>query len=67
MLVTKNLFDSAANMDLLPLIVFSIIFAAMLTTMGDRVFAITRMIGQANDAQMSFVMQLMYIAPIGIF
>ena len=67
MLVTKNLFDSAANMDLLPLIVFSIIFAAMLTTMGDRVFAITRMIGQANDALMSFVMLLMYIAPIGIF
>jgi len=67
MLVTHNLFESAAEMNLLPLIVFSIIFAAMLTTMGDRVFAITRMIGQANDALMSFVMLLMYIAPIGIF
>jgi len=67
MLVTHNLFESAAEMNLLPLIVFSIIFAAMLTTMGDRVFAITRMIGQVNDALMSFVMLLMYIAPIGIF
>jgi len=67
MLVTHNLFESAAEMNLLPLIVFSIIFAAMLTTMGDRVFAITRMIGQANDALMSFVMLLMHIAPIGIF
>ena len=67
MLVTHNLFAAAAEMNLLPLIVFSIIFAAMLTTMGERVFAITRMIGQANDALMSFVMLLMNIAPIGIF
>ena len=67
MLVTDNLFKSAAEMSLLPLIVFSIIFAAMLTTMGDKVFAITRMINQANAALMSFVMLLMNIAPIGIF
>ena len=67
MLVTDNLISSAAEMNLLPLIVFSIIFAAMLTTMGDKVFAITRMINQVNDALMSFVMLLMNIAPIGIF
>tara|TARA_B100000029_G_scaffold22949_1_gene22874 strand:+ start:1121 stop:2713 length:1593 start_codon:yes stop_codon:yes gene_type:complete len=67
MLVTDNLFKSAAEMNLLPLIVFSIIFAAMLTTMGEKVFAITRMINQFNDALMSFVMLLMNIAPIGIF
>ena len=67
MLVTDNLFKSAANMNLLPLIVFSIIFAAMLTTMGDKVFAVTRIIGQANEALMAFVMLLMNIAPIGIF
>ena len=60
MLVTDNLFKSAAEMSLLPLIVFSIIFAAMLTTMGDKVFAITRMINQVNDALMSFVMLLMH-------
>jgi len=67
MLVTDNLFKAASNMNLLPLIVFSIIFAAMLTTMGDKVFAINRMIGQGNEALMSFVMLLMNIAPIGIF
>jgi solute carrier family 1 (high affinity glutamate transporter) protein 1 len=67
MLVTDNLIMSAAEMNLLPLIVFSIIFAAMLTTMGKKVFAITRMINQVNDALMSFVMLLMNIAPIGIF
>ena len=67
MLVTDNLIKAAGEMNLLPLIVFSIIFAAMLTTMGEKVFAITRMINQVNDALMSFVMLLMNIAPIGIF
>ena len=67
MLFTDNLLHSAANTDLLPLIVFAIIFAGMLTTMGDRVQSITTMIGQINEAMMSFVMLLMNIAPIGIF
>ena len=67
MLFTDNLFRSAVNMDLLPLIFFSIIFAGMLTTMGPRVAGLTELIDQANHAMMSFVMLLMRIAPIGIF
>ncbi|MCH2401885.1 MAG: dicarboxylate/amino acid:cation symporter, partial [Pirellulales bacterium] len=67
MLFTDNLLKSAANTDLLPLIIFAIIFAGMLTTMGERVNSITSMIGQLNEAMMSFVMMLMNIAPIGIF
>jgi cation transport ATPase len=66
MLFTTNLFDSAAKTNLLPLIVFSIVFAGMLTTLGDRVFAITRMVGQINEALMFFIMLLMKIAPLGI-
>ena len=67
MLFTDNLFSSAVETNLLPLIVFSIIFAAMLTTMGSRVSNITTMIVQVNDALMSFVLLLMRLAPIGIF
>ena len=67
MLFTDNLLKSASNTDLLPLIIFAIIFAGMLTTMGERVNSITSMIGQLNEAMMSFVMMLMNIAPIGIF
>ena len=67
MLFTDNLILSAAEMNLLPLIVFSIIFAGMLTTMGERVSNITAMIVQVNDALLSFVMLLMKVAPIGIF
>ncbi len=67
MLFTDNLFLSAAETNLLPLIVFSIIFAGMLTTMGNRVSNITSMIQQINDALMAFVLLLMKAAPLGIF
>lgn len=67
MIFTDNLFKSAANTDLLPLIVFSIIFGAMLTTLGSRVQTITTLIEQTNTALMNFVLLLMKIAPLGIF
>ncbi len=67
MLFTDNLFSSAAETNLLPLIVFSIIFAGMLTTMGKRVRALTEMIEQVNDALMTFILLLMKVAPLGIF
>ena len=67
MLFTDNLFREATNTNLLPLIVFSIIFAGMLTTMGESVSAITTIITQTNAALMSFVLLLMNIAPLGIF
>ena len=59
MLVTDNLFVSAAETNLLPLIVFSIIFGGMLTTMGNEVKSITDLVEQANRALMNFVLLLM--------
>jgi Na+/H+-dicarboxylate symporter len=67
MLFTDNLIRSAAETSLLPLIFFSIVFAGMLTTMGNRVRAITEMIVQFNEALMSFILLLMKLAPLGIF
>ena len=66
-LFTDNLISSAAETNLLPLIVFSLIFAGMLTTMGKRVAAINEMIVQVNDALLSFILLLMRLAPLGIF
>jgi Na+/H+-dicarboxylate symporter len=67
MLVSENLFVSAAETQLLPIIVFAILFGAMLTTMPGEVTNITSFIEQANAALMKFVMLLMNVAPIGIF
>ena len=67
MLFTDNLLKSMVDAQLLPLIMFSIIFAGMLTTMGKRVQTITDLLVSVNDAMMSFVMLLMKFAPFGIF
>lgn len=67
MLFTDNLFAAAAGSNLLPLIIFSILFAGLLTTMGKRVQALTAIIVQINDAIMAFILLLMKIAPLGIF
>ncbi len=67
MLVTDNLFVSASKTELLPIIVFAIIFGAMLTTMGRQVQSLTNIIEQTNAALMQFVLLLMKVAPIGIF
>ncbi|MCA9044947.1 MAG: dicarboxylate/amino acid:cation symporter [Planctomycetaceae bacterium] len=67
MLCSDNLIESAAKGDLLPLIVFSIVFAGVLTTMGERVSGLTSFIRQANDALMELIMLIMRFAPLGIF
>jgi len=66
-LFTDNLFTAASETNLLPLIVFSIIFAGMLTTLGENVDTLKTGIEQINHALMAFVMLLMKIAPFGIF
>jgi Na+/H+-dicarboxylate symporter len=67
MLFTGNLLESMVSINLLPLIVFSIVFAGMLTTMGERSQTIANFILAINDALMSFILLLMKFAPIGIF
>lgn len=67
MLFTDNLLNSMVKIELLPLIVFSLIFSGMLTTLGTRVQAVADLVLAANDALLNFVMLLMKIAPIGIF
>ncbi|NNJ25518.1 dicarboxylate/amino acid:cation symporter [Alienimonas chondri] len=67
MLFTDNLFASAAETDLLPLIVFSLAFAAVLTTMGAAVGTVTKFVTEANDVLMKFVLLVMWTAPLGVF
>jgi Na+/H+-dicarboxylate symporter len=67
MLVADNLIVAAAKTQLLPIIVFAIIFGAMLTTMKARVATMMELVEQANIALMQFVLLLMKIAPLGIF
>lgn len=67
MLFTNNLLASMVEINLLPLIVFSIAFGAMLTTLGPRADTISELVLSINDALMSFILLLMRLAPLGIF
>ncbi len=66
-LISPNLVASAAEMQLLPLIVFAIVFGAALTTLGDSGRQVIGFFSGVNDAMMKLVIWLMYFAPIGIF
>jgi Na+/H+-dicarboxylate symporter len=66
-LISPNLIASAAETQLLPLIVFAILFSAALTTQGKRGAHVLAFFDGANEAMMKLVTWLMYFAPVGIF
>ena len=67
MLFTDNLLKSAMETQLLPIIVFAMVFASLLTTMGKRIDILKNNIIAINDALMTLVMFIMKSAPLGIF
>ncbi len=66
-LVSDNIVASMANLELLPVIVFSLIFGAVLTTLGPVGAPVIALFRGVNEAIMKMVMLLMLVAPIGIF
>jgi len=66
-LISPNLFASATEMQLLPIIVFAILFAMALTTIGERSKPVFSVFDGINEAMMKLVIWIMYFAPIGIF
>ncbi|MEE9299674.1 MAG: dicarboxylate/amino acid:cation symporter, partial [Alphaproteobacteria bacterium] len=66
-LVTPNLVASAADTQLLPLILFAIVFSAALTTLGRVGEHVIAFFNGVNEAMMKLVNWLMYFAPVGIF
>ena len=66
-LVTTSLVKSAANLDLLPIIVFSILFGIALTTIGEQGYTVTRFFDGLNEVMMKLVIWVMYLAPVGVF
>ncbi|MGR8952818.1 MAG: dicarboxylate/amino acid:cation symporter, partial [Gammaproteobacteria bacterium] len=65
-LIPKNLFSAMANAEVLPLIVFSLVFGGVLTTLGEKGEHVIRFFDGVNDAIMAMVMLLMRTAPVGV-
>lgn len=66
-LINPNLVAAAADLDLLPIILFCLLFGAALTTVGERGKTVLQFFDGLNDAMMKLVMWIMVTAPVGIF
>ncbi|MFH1680724.1 MAG: dicarboxylate/amino acid:cation symporter [Candidatus Eisenbacteria bacterium] len=66
-LVTPNLVDSAARTDILPIIVFSLLFGGVLTTIGEKGRVVIRFFDGVNEAILKIVFLILLIAPVGVF
>jgi len=66
-LVHPNIIAAAAEMKLLPIIVFCIAFAAALSALGERGEVVFRFFDGLNEAMMKMVEWIMWFAPIGVF
>lgn len=66
-LISDNIVASMANMELLPVILFSLVFGAVLTTIGPSGKPVVAFFRGLNDIMMKLVMLLMLVAPFGIF
>ncbi|MDH5588325.1 MAG: dicarboxylate/amino acid:cation symporter, partial [Nitrospirota bacterium] len=64
---SPNLFASAAQGDLLPLVIFSLAFGAVLTTVGENGTLVLRFFAGVFSAIMKLVHVVMLIGPIGVF
>ena len=66
-MVSSNLVDSASKTELLPLILFSLLFGAAITTLGKSGNNIVEFFNGANNAMLKLVGWIMYLSPLGIF
>jgi Na+/H+-dicarboxylate symporter len=66
-LVSSNIIKSAAELEILPIIVFSLVFGGVLTTLGDHGKPVIRFFDGANEALMKMVRLVMILAPVGVF
>ncbi len=67
MMVSENIIESAANTDILPLIMFALLFGGVLTTLGPKGESVLAFFDGVSEAMMQMVNLIMYTAPIGIF
>ncbi len=65
-LVTPNVIKSAAEGQILPLIVFSLLFGGVLTVIGEKGKPVVELFGGINAAMMKIVNLIIYFAPIGV-
>ena len=65
--ISPNLIKSMVEMDILPLIIFALVFGGVLTTLGEKGKIVINFFDAVNQAIMKMVHLVLYLAPVGIF
>lgn len=65
--LSDNVVASMADMKMLPLIVFSLVFGGVLSTLGERGKPLLQVCEVGNEVMMKMVHLVMWLAPVGIF
>ncbi len=65
--ISPNLIKSMLEMDILPLIIFALVFGGVLTTLGEKGKIVINFFDAVNEAIMKMVHLVLYLAPVGIF
>jgi len=65
--IKPNLVESMMKMDILPIIIFSLVFGGALTTLGEKGESVINFFDAVNEAIMKMVHLVLYFAPLGIF
>ena len=65
--LSDNIFGAMAQMDILPIIIFSLVLGGILTTLGEAGEPVIRFFDGLNEAIMKMVTLLMWFAPLGVF
>ena len=66
-MIPSNVFKAMVRTDILPLIFFSLLIGAALSTLGELGKPVIAVISGLNEAVMKLVHWIMYVAPFGIF
>lgn len=66
-LFPPNIFQAMANTDLLPVIIFALVFGGLLSTQGEDSKSILNVFSVFNDVLLKMVQMVLFFAPIGIF
>jgi len=66
-MIPRNLFKAASDGNILALILFSLVFGAALTTLGERGRPAIEFFRAANAAVMKIVHMIIFLTPIGVF
>jgi Na+/H+-dicarboxylate symporter len=66
-MIPGNVFEAAAETNVLPLIVVSLVFGAILTTLGEKGRPVIKFFEGVNAAVLKLVYLVMMFAPVGVF